>query len=362
MLAQNFLQIHLQNSTASDCNVCTIMYAYPFILCQLLAGHQHTKHSTLASAQHTFRQKQAASGGPDISQLRPDLQAEWMHDRNKHLGSIAVKPHSSIKAWWSCPSCPDGHAHIWEARVGLRSDGTGCPCCSGKQVCKHNSLATKAPEVVRYWHPQRNLPLSPDTITARSCFRAHWLCSACNYEWQALVFTKVRRNRGCPRCARANSGRSKDGVRQRHPTFASCKHHILLQWDHSLNEMEGNYPDNTSLQSSKPIWWTCDQCPRGKKHSWQATPGSRACPRPCGCPYCAGQKVCECNSLQTLQPDLAADFDTAANGLSPIQITAYTGTKYRWLSDQPGSKLRSPAQRSNYTRAMIKLAKRMAAS
>ena len=65
-----------------------------------------------------------------------------MHDRNKHLGSIVVKPQSGRKVWWSCPDCPDGHSHIWEATVANRTTGSGCPFCSGAKVCKHNSLAT----------------------------------------------------------------------------------------------------------------------------------------------------------------------------------------------------------------------------
>ena len=173
-------------------------------------------------------------------------------------------------------------------------------------MCKHNTLATKAPELVRYWHPQKNLPLSPKTVTARGHYRAHWICPACNYEWQASVNTKAKGNSGCPQCARASAGRSKHGVRQKHPTFASCKHHLLSQWDHSLKDKEGNYPDNTTLGSSKLIWWTCDQCPRGSKHSWQAAPCDRIGLRPTGCPCCAGMKACICNSLQTLQPELAA--------------------------------------------------------
>ena len=277
-----------------------------------------------------------------------------MHDRNQHLGRTAVKPYSHVRVWWSCPNCPDGHVHIWEALVSKRSQGTGCPYCSGQKVCKHNSLATKAPEVVRYWHPQKNLPLSPETVTAQGEYRAHWICSACSHEWRTSVNTKALCNSGCPHCARANAGRSKDGVRQKHPTFASCKHHLLSQWDHSLNAREGNYPDNTTLGSNKPIWWTCDQCPRGKKHSWQAAPYDRTRQRPRGCPFCSGRKVCECNSLQTVYPDIAADFDIVANGLTAAQVTASATIKYKWLSDKPGDKMRSVAQRTTYAQSQTR--------
>ena len=102
-------------------------------------------------------QAQPAAEGPDISQLSPRLQRGWMHDRNKHLGSVAVKPHSHRKVWWSCPDCPDGHGHIWEATVKGRTEGRGCPFCSGQKVCKHNSLATKAPEALER-HPFDSFP------------------------------------------------------------------------------------------------------------------------------------------------------------------------------------------------------------
>ena len=280
-----------------------------------------------------------------------------MHDRNKHLGSIALTPYSARKAWWSCPHCPDGHPHIWEATLDARSRGTGCPFCAGTKVCKHNSLATKAPQVAMYWHPQRNLQLSPVTVTVYSRYRAHWFCSACKYEWQASVAIKVQNQSGCPQCAKAKSGCSKAGVRHKHPTFASCKHPLLSQWDHSLNQQDGNFPDNTTLGSGKLIWWTCDQCPRGHKHSWQAMPKQRAGNKPTGCPVCSGNKVCECNSLQTWHPDIAADFDVEANGLTPAQVTAANTSKYRWLSDGPGAKLRTVNQRTCYAQAQRRLAK-----
>ena len=281
-----------------------------------------------------------------------------MHDRNKHLGSIVVTPGSGYKVWWSCTSCPDSHPHLWETRVAARGQGKGCPFCSGQKLCRHNSLATKAPEVTLYWHPDKNFPLSPSTITACSSYRAHWLCSACKHEWQATVNMKARRNSGCPECAKATSGRNKDGVRQKHPTFASCNHPLLSQWVHSLNGKEGNYPDNTTLGSAKLIWWTCGQCPKGNKHSWRATAKSRAGKQATGCPYCAGHRVCERNSLQTLQPDIAADFDVAANGLTPAEVTASATTMYKWLSDKPGDKLRSVDKRTTHAHSQTRLAKR----
>ena len=264
-----------------------------------------------------------------------------------HLGNIDIKPCSNRKVWWSCDQCPDGFPHIWEATVFNRKYGTGCPFCSGMAVCQHNTLARQAPEVALFWDAKKNYPMSPDQVTVYSGMRAHWKCSACLHEWQAKVASKSHAKSGCPKCAKASAGRK---ARQQHPTFATAKHALLQQWDHDRNRANGNRPDNTTLQSGKLIWWCCRECPKGKVHSWQARPYHRIRKNPAGCPCCFGRKLCECNSLQTVCPDIAADFDVEENGITAAEVTSSAHTKYSWLSDEPGAKKRSVNQRTRYTR------------
>ena len=271
-----------------------------------------------------------------------------------HLGNILIRPASPRKVWWSCDQCPDGLLHIWEATVKSRTSGRGCPFCSGNVVCQHNTLARKAPEVALFWDAKKNLPLTPDQVTAYSGMRAHWKCSACLHEWQATVFGKVCGKSGCPRCAKANGNMPADGTRQNHPTFAAAKHALLQQWDHDRNRESGNVPDNTSLRSHKLIWWQCQECPTGKVHSWQARASSRtSLNKSTGCPCCVGRQLCECNSLETVCPETAADFDVGKNGVSAAEVTSSTSKKYSWLSDEPGARKRSVNQRTTYTRARL---------
>jgi len=177
--------------------------------------------------------------------------------------------------------------------------------------------------------------------------RAHWKCSACLYEWQASVLNKAHGKTGCPKCAKANGGRKADGTRQKHPTFAAAKHALLQQWDHDRNGENGNFPDNTTLQSNKLIWWCCQECPKGKVHSWQTRAFHRTSQeKPAGCSCCVGHQLCECNSLETVCPDVAADFDVENNGVTAAQVTSSAHTKYSWLSDEPGAKKRSVDQRT----------------
>ncbi|DBA68598.1 TPA: hypothetical protein ACH3X2_013536 [Trebouxia sp. C0005] len=291
---------------------------------------------------------------PNISLLADKLQNQWHDKLNEHLGNVLIRPASRRKVWWSCDQCPDSFPHIWQATVFNRTYGTGCPFCSGMAICQHNTLARKAPDVARFWDAKKNHPMSPNHVTVSSNMRAHWKCSACLHEWQARVLSKVCRQTGCPKCAKANGGKKADGTRQKHPTFAVAKHALLQQWDHERNSKNGNFSDNTSLRSSKLIWWQCHECPKGKVHSWQAQAFSRTLlKKPIGCPCCAGKKLCVCNSLETVCPDIAADFDVEQNGVTAAEVTSSTTTKYSWLSDEPGAKKRSVNQRTIYTKKQI---------
>ncbi len=162
--------------------------------------------------------------------LAKELQAQWQEERNMHLGNSVIRPHSNHKVWWSCDQCPDSLPHVWEAIVNNRTQGAGCPYCSGSKVCQHNTLARKAPQIAQFWDANMNHPLSPDQVTVFSNIRVRWKCSVCLHEWQASVAMKARSNTGCPKCAKANGNTRADGTRQNHPSFAKAKHALLEQW------------------------------------------------------------------------------------------------------------------------------------
>ena len=135
---------------------------------------------------------------PDISQLGLALQQQWDHAANAHLGPIDIKPHSNMKIWWTCDQCPDVHLHSWEARVSSRTRGNGCPQCSGRKVCKHNSLATKAPLVAAQWDFEAND--TPDSVVAQSHQPVGWLCDVCGHKWSTTPNSRINKKAGCPKC------------------------------------------------------------------------------------------------------------------------------------------------------------------
>ena len=269
----------------------------------------------------------AKQAGPDISRLDLALQQQWDHAANAKLGNIVINPRNARKVSWICDQCPNGHLHSWSAKVNDRSDGTGCPQCSGHAVCKHNSLATKAPLIAAQWDYEAN-DGTPEQITARSAQYVGWHCNVCGHKWSATPDARVgRRETACPQCAK--KGQTK--TRTQHPSFAESKHPLLAEWDHKENAAQGHFPDKIRLRSHKQISWFCTKCPAGQDHRWSAVAADRTGRIQAGCPFCSGRSACRCNSLQALYPDIAAEWDCTRNLGQPSDYPA--GSKFAaWWS------------------------------
>ena len=289
-------------------------------------------HLCYATAAQPAKQhdKQSQPGLPDISRLKPQLQQQWHPDNNALLGGVIVKPNSSRRVMWTFSNCPAGCPHVWMATVGKRTEGTKCPYCLGTKVCKHNSLATKAPAVARYWDYSRNAG-TPEQTLAGSHSRVDWKCPDCMFEWQASITRRVMIDGGCPRCSRKHMKMTKQ------PTFQEEQHTLLLEWDLERNALDGIYPHTTTLRSHKLVHWVCNKCPKGRLHRYQMCAYSRTGPHAQGCPFCAGKKVCDCNSLAACSPTIAAEWDFARNDGLPADFTSGSGQAVWWENASRGS-------------------------
>ncbi|KAL3147866.1 hypothetical protein ABBQ32_002587 [Trebouxia sp. C0010 RCD-2024] len=309
-------------------------------------GSQHNQHHRTSFV--STQEKPVKQEGPNISLLAPVLQQQWDHAANAHLSKTVIKPSSAQKVWWTCDPCPDGHSHSWLATVHNRTSGSGCPQCRGRKVCKHNSLATRAPLVAAQWDYEANEG-TPDSVVAQSLQLVGWLCDVCGGKWSATPSDRVgRKKTGCPDCGKV--ARTK---KTKQPTFAECQHPLLAEWDHERNPAQGISPDKVRLRSHKQIFWLCTNCPVGQEHSWSVQPYSRTSHGRTGCPYCAGKAACRCNSLQALYPDIAAEWDHARNKGQPSYHTA--GTKYLawWTSRQRGSWQQSVVARTEVIKKRV---------
>ena len=280
--------------------------------------HESSSYQPYGSDQHL---------GPDISLLSSMLQRQWDHAKNAHLGNILIRPYSHKRVWWQCDQCPLGHPHAWEAEV--RSRGRSCPFCASQRVCQHNSLATKHPDIAAEISP-RNQGTAHD-YTAGSEKNMFWRCKH-GHEWTASILKRTIQKNGCPACF---ASRRASRPQQQHPFLADSHHAMMQYWDSEPNAKEGLDSSEIRCRSNKLCNWVCHCCPKGRPHRWRARPGTMYLGH--GCPCCSGHKVCICNSLQSLCPEVAADWDYSRNTGTPDDYPAGSRSKVWWCTDKRGS-------------------------
>jgi len=300
---------------------CHITAAAPGLCCQATAAQPQKQEG-----------KHLSRGLPDISQLKPQLQQEWHPDNNALLSGIKVTPGSGRRVMWSCANCPAGCPHIWKTTVNNRTRGTKCPYCQGQSVCHHSSLATKAPRQTRYWNHDKNAK-TPEQTLAGSHLRAEWKCPTCSHEWQAEVAQRTRDDRGCPRCNIVGS----IGNSYKQPTFKAAQHSLLLEWDVERNLKDDVCPEHTTLGSKKLVHWVCYNCPKEQLHLYQMMPKERTRRRSAACPFCAGKRVCKCNSLEAHDPLVSSEWDFEMNDMTPADVTSRSNKYVWWRNSLRGS-------------------------
>ena len=210
-----------------------------------------------------------AAGENDLQTTHPAIAAEWHPVKNGNMTAAMVSAGSTRKVWWKC-----GKGHEWYAPVYSRTRGSGCPICSGKKTVKgFNDLGTLFPGLAEEWVREKNMPLTPETVTPYSNKRVWWRCAG-GHEWQAVISARTTGARGCPYC----SGKA---VLAGYNDLATLYPEIAAEWHPDLN---GNLtPDQVTAGSRKRVWWKC-----GNGHVWRAVIYSRTGKRKHGCPICNG--------------------------------------------------------------------------
>ena len=173
-----------------------------------------------------------------------------------------------------------------------------------------NSLATVHPELIVEWS-DRNLPLTPDSITFGSNKKVWWK-GACGHEWETSV--KARSN--CEKCPICSGARVVAGIND----LSTLKPELASEWSEE-NEIK---PTEVSIGSHKKVIWKCKL-----GHEWIATVKSRTINRT-GCPYCSHNKVLAgFNDLATLFPEVADEWSDK-NEKKPTEVMAFANSKAWW--------------------------------
>jgi len=126
----------------------------------------------------------------------PIISKEWDYELNE-MTPNDILPHSNKIFHWICLS----KGHHYPASANNRSNGYGCPYCSGQKACDDNSLATTNPELAKEWHPTKN-KITFDEITSGSNQYAWWKCEK-GHVWRAKINNR-NNGKGCKECAKGS--------------------------------------------------------------------------------------------------------------------------------------------------------------
>ena len=73
----------------------------------------------------------AVKGENDLQTVNPVLAKEWNYEKNDGLSPADVTPNSHKTVWWKC-----SEGHEWQAAIGNRHRGNGCPKCYKERKSK----------------------------------------------------------------------------------------------------------------------------------------------------------------------------------------------------------------------------------
>ena len=241
-----------------------------------------------------------------------ELMAEWNWEKNSELkfDPKLLTVGSGKKVWWKCSK-----GHEWQATIDRRSQGKGCPYCSGRTAIKgKNDLQTVNPALAKEWNYHKNNGLTPTDVLPSSNKKVWWKCGK-GHEWQAMIRSR-NDGRGCPYCSGRHAVNGKNDLQTVNPVLAT-------EWNYERNC--GLMPMDVLPNSNKKVWWKCS-----KGHEWQSTVANRNNGN--GCPYCLGRYAVKGeNDLQTVNPALVKEWNYEKNDdLKPEEFTANSNKDVWW--------------------------------
>ena len=271
-------------------------------------------------------------GENDFATMHPDLAAQWHPTKNGDLSPDSILPSSNRKVWWLCPIS----GGEWQATPNHRTRDNALldsPFKQNKKLLRgYNDLASRS-DVANEWHPTKNGDLTPEMVTVGSGKKVWWLCPISGGEWQAVIHKRTSGD-GSPFVANKVVLAGYNDISSNFPSIAA-------QWHPTMN---GNLtPDQVFYGSTKKVWWLCptynlpfDSSPRDRVKFGVQTP------------FETGQRVAPgFNDLQTLNPELAAQWDFERNDVTPDQVAPFSNKKFWWVCDKTGRSWKSsPASKS----------------
>lgn len=150
----------------------------------------------------TFVANQIAKGN-SFGDKYPEFCQFWDYEKNVDITPFDILPNCMQEVWWKCKN---GHSIYKSVNAMLQSllrGNSGCKYCSGIEVLVgFNDIATTHPDLLKEWDYDKNVSISPQTISFGSIEGIWWKCKKCGCSWMTSLNSRTNRESGCPECAR----------------------------------------------------------------------------------------------------------------------------------------------------------------
>lgn len=174
-------------------------------------------------------------------------------------------------------------------------------------------LAAVRPELTSEWS-QRNLPLTPDSVTHGSN-KLVWWKGKCGHEWRASIKNRVISGSGCPYC-------SHNAILEGFNDLASQKPEIASEWSDRNAPL---LPTQVTVYANRKAWWKCREC----GNEWETLISTRS--DGSKCPYCSGLILLKgFNDFATLYPQLAEEWSDRNLPLTPDTVNDKSRKNVWW--------------------------------
>lgn len=245
-------------------------------------------------------------GYNDLATVHPELVSEWDEQANSKRPE-EVTAGSSYRAHWKC-----GIGHTWQTQVLRRSEGRGCIYCSNREVWPgYNDLETRFPAVASEWDFKKN-DLVPSRVLAGTNSKFFWICPQ-GHSYESQVIKRTLEGTGCPVCRGLVVVPGVNDLASQRPLLAS-------RWSPTNTERPNQVFFNSRIQEFVFV------CP--KNHEYKSTPGNA---KENYCPTCSNKTFQSgFNDLQTIRPDLGAEFRLMGKISDPKLVPSWTRESAHW--------------------------------
>ena len=241
--------------------------------------HVHFRRTDSRRRRQARRRQRLPRPGDSFADRFPETAAEWHPTRNGDVTPDQVGRASNRRAWWLCRTC----GHEWDAidpksrqrRRRLPAMRSAQSRARQRQAQARRLTRREVPALAAEWHTERNAPLTPEQVAAKSRRKAGGnaqsaaMCGKPEYT-AAQAVTDAEP-------APTDSGRSTSAHAEPGQSLAERDPEIAAQWHPSRNG--ALRASDVTANSGQTVWWLCD-----RRHEWQAMINNRRKAR--GCPKC----------------------------------------------------------------------------